>query len=78
VAQAAQRAGIEHAKANGDGYPGRKPSYTRDQLRVVQDMLGQDANIVAISKATNLSRQTVYRIKDDPASAEAPLATWGA
>ena len=26
----AQRAGIEHAKANGEGYRGRKPSYSRD------------------------------------------------
>ena len=45
---------------------------------MVQDMLGQSANIIAIAKATNLSRQTVYRIKGDPASAEAALATWEA
>jgi putative DNA-invertase from lambdoid prophage Rac len=31
----AQRAGIEHARAKGDGYRGRKPSYTREQLRSV-------------------------------------------
>ena len=74
----AQRAGIEHAKAHGEGYRGRKPSYTRDQLAIVQDMLGQSANIIQIAKATNLSRQTVYRIKDDPVAAEAALATWGA
>ena len=76
--KAAQRAGIDHAKANGDGYRGRKPSYTRDQLSIVRNMLGQDANVVQIAKATNLSRQTVYRIKDDPVAAEAALATWGA
>jgi DNA invertase Pin-like site-specific DNA recombinase len=58
--KAAQRAGIEHAKGKGDGYRGRKPSYSREQFRTVQDMLGQDANIVQIAKATNLSRQTVY------------------
>ena len=40
--------------------------------------LGQSANIIAIAKATNLSRQTVYRIRDDPAAAEAALATWEA
>jgi hypothetical protein len=45
---------------------------------MVQDMLGQSANIIAIAKATNLSRQTVYRIKGDPAAAEAALATWEA
>jgi DNA invertase Pin-like site-specific DNA recombinase len=75
--KAAQRAGIEHAKAKGDGYRGRKPSFTRAQLEIVQNMLGKDANIVQIAKATNLSRQTVYRIKDDPAAAEASLAMWG-
>jgi hypothetical protein len=45
---------------------------------MVQDTLGRSANIIAIAKATNLSRQTVYRIKDDPAAAEAALATWEA
>jgi DNA invertase Pin-like site-specific DNA recombinase len=30
-----------------------------------------------IAKATGLSRQTVYRIKDDRAGAEAILAEWG-
>jgi hypothetical protein len=39
-------------------------------------MLGQSANISDIAKSTGLSRRTVYRIKDDPASAEAALATW--
>jgi putative DNA-invertase from lambdoid prophage Rac len=76
--KAAQRAGIEHAKANGDGYRGRKPSYSREQLEIVQNMLGKDANIAQIARAANLTRQTVYRIKDDPASAEAALVTWGA
>ena len=50
----------------------------REQLAMVQDMLGQSANIIAIAKATNLSRQTVYCIKDDPAAAEAVLVTWEA
>lgn len=72
----AQIAGIEHAKAQGDKYRGRKPSYTRDQLRAVQDMLGQDAGISVIAKTTGLSRQAIYRIKDDPAGAEAVLAEW--
>jgi putative DNA-invertase from lambdoid prophage Rac len=72
----AQRAGIEHAKANGDSYRGRKPSYTRSQLMTVQDMLGQSSGIAAIAKATGLTRQTIYRIKDDPAAAEAALAVW--
>src|ERR1700758_3172062 len=46
----AQRAGIEHAKANGEGYRGRKPSYTREQLEIAQNMFGQDANVAQIAK----------------------------
>jgi len=73
----AQRAGIEHAKASGERYKGRKPSFTRSQLKMVQDMLGQEAGVSAIAKTTGLSRQTIYRIRDDAASSEAALATWG-
>lgn len=76
--KAAQRAGIDHAKAKSQGYRGRKPSYTRDQFATARDMLIQNAAISQIAKATKLSRQTIYRIKDDPAAAEAALATWGA
>jgi putative DNA-invertase from lambdoid prophage Rac len=73
----AQRAGIEHSKAKGQGYRGRKPSYTRDQLQTVRDMLGQPPGIIPIAKATGLSRQTIYRIKDDPAGSKMALASWG-
>ncbi|WP_445502685.1 recombinase family protein [Microvirga sp. G4-2] len=75
--KAAQTAGIEHAKAQGDRYRGRKPSYTRDQLRAVQNLLGQEAGISVIAKTTGLSRQAIYRIKDDPMGAEAVLTSWG-
>jgi putative DNA-invertase from lambdoid prophage Rac len=76
--KAAQRAGIEHAKAKGEGYLGRKPSYSREQLATVQNMLGQSVGVAEIARATSLTRQTVYRIQRDPAAAEAALATWGA
>jgi len=72
----AQRAGIEHARANGDGYRGRKPSYTREQLRIVQETPDGTA-VSQIAKLTGLSRQTIYRIQGDPAGAEKALATWG-
>jgi len=72
----AQRAGIEHAKAMGDGYRGRKPSYTREQLRAVQET-PDGTGVSQIAKATGLSRQAVYRIKTDPAGCERALATWG-
>jgi hypothetical protein len=39
----------------------------------MQEALG----IAQITKDTGLSRQTIYRIKDDPAGSEAALAAWG-
>jgi hypothetical protein len=33
-------------------------------------------SITHIAKETGLTRQIVYRIKDDPAGAEAALAAW--
>ena len=73
----AQKAGIEHAKGDGERYRGRKPSFDREQLQIVRDMLAQGAGVSAIAKATGLSRQTIYRLQEDPAAAEASLATWG-
>ena len=71
----AQKAGIAHAKAIGDGrYKGRKPSYTRDQFEAVRHMLSQEAGISVIAKETGLTRQTVYRIKEEPVAAEAASA----
>jgi putative DNA-invertase from lambdoid prophage Rac len=77
--KAAQRAGIEHAKQHEDrAYLGRKPSFTRRQFDTVRDMLGQETvGVAQIAKATGLSRQTIYRINDDPAGCEAALAAWG-
>jgi DNA invertase Pin-like site-specific DNA recombinase len=46
------------------------------QLGAVGDMLGQSVAIAQIAKATDLGRQTVYRIMDDPESAEGVLASW--
>lgn len=74
----AQRAGIEHAKAISDTkYRGRKPRYSRDQYRIVQDMLEQKAGASAIAKAAGLSRQAVLRIRADPAGTESALTKWG-
>lgn len=75
----AQKAGIEHArlKAGATKYRGRKPSYSREHFRIVQDMLGQDAKVSHIAKATGLTRQTVLRIRDTPSEAEAALLAWG-
>jgi hypothetical protein len=70
--KAAQRAGIEHAKAKeGAAYLGRKPNYTRQQFTTTTRSASR------IAKETALSRQTIYRIKDDPSGAEAGLAARG-
>ena len=74
--KAAQRAGIEHAKANGGRvYLGRKPSYSREQFETVRALLKHHI-IADIVRETGLSRQAVYRIQNDPAGAEAALAAW--
>jgi putative DNA-invertase from lambdoid prophage Rac len=67
-----------HAKESDDrAYLGRKPSFNREQLEVVREMLAQARSIAEIAKATELTRQTVYRNKDDPAACETTLALWG-
>ncbi|MEN3141356.1 recombinase family protein [Ochrobactrum sp. WV_118_8] len=74
--KAAQRAGIEAAKQDERKYLGRKPSYDRAMLATVQDMLSNGAGASAIAAATGLTRQTVIRIRKDPAAAEKVLALW--
>ncbi len=74
----AQKAGIAHAKATEPkSYRGRKPSFDRKQLGLVRDMLARDGSPSAISKVVGVSRQTVYRIKDNPVKAETLLLEWG-
>jgi DNA invertase Pin-like site-specific DNA recombinase len=75
----AQRVGIAHAKANSEAraYRGRKPSYSRKQFESAQAMLGNSEGVGEIARTAGLTRQTVYRIKDDPAAAEAALSIWG-
>jgi putative DNA-invertase from lambdoid prophage Rac len=47
------------------------------QFVKVRAMLGQTVGIAQIANETGLTRQTVYRIRDDPAGAEGALAAWG-
>jgi putative DNA-invertase from lambdoid prophage Rac len=74
----AQRAGIAHARTNDDGtkYRGRKPTFTLDTLLQVQELLGQGMGVSEVSKETGVRRQTIYRIKRDPARQVAALAAW--
>lgn len=71
-----QRAGIDHAKGREDAYLGRKPTYSRTQLETVRNLLEQGAGPSAIAAATGLQRQTIYRIRNNPAEAEAALRRW--
>jgi len=60
----------------GEKFP-PPPRSTREQFDKVRAMLGQQAvGIAQIAKDTGLTRQTVYRIKDDPAGAEGALVAW--
>lgn len=73
----AQRAGIDHAKLATEKYRGRKPTFDKEQLSLVQDMLVKGNGASMIAKSTGLTRQTVLRIKSAPAAAEQALARWG-
>lgn len=73
----AQKAGIAHAReTEPTSYRGRKPEFSRQQFDMVRDMLGRGESAAAVTKATGLSRQSVYRLRDDPARAERILAVW--
>ncbi|WP_444460421.1 recombinase family protein [Rhodobacter capsulatus] len=72
----AQHAGIDRARAE-QRYRGRKPAYDRPTLNVVHHMLANGAGASSISRLTGLSRQSILRIRDDPAQAEAALERWG-
>lgn len=72
----AQRAGIEHAKADQTKYRGRRPSYTREQLEATESLLAKEMGASAIAKETGLSRATVIRIKSDRTAAHAALERW--
>jgi putative DNA-invertase from lambdoid prophage Rac len=73
----AQKAGIAHARASEESaYLGRKPSFGRAQLDTIRDMIAQGASPSIVAKVAGVSRQVVYRVKDDPAKTEAILAEW--
>lgn len=75
----AQRGGIALARSlDGEAkYRGRKPSFSKEQFSAVCEMLELSAGIGEIASTTGLSRQTIYRIRDDRAGAQGALARWG-
>lgn len=73
----AQKAGIASAKEKpGDAYKGRKPSFNRAQYGMVIDLMTKGAGVSEIAQAADLTRQTIYRIKENPSAAEKALAIW--
>src|SRR5215471_9006085 len=80
VAKSAQRAGIDHKRrAQPNAYLGRKPSYDRatlDRVRLALDS-ASPPSLSAIAKVEGLSKQTVFRLKQDPRTALAALEAWG-
>jgi DNA invertase Pin-like site-specific DNA recombinase len=75
--KSAQRAGIDHKRrGQPSAYLGRKPSYDRptfDRIRLALDS-ASPPSLSAIAKAERLSKQTVFRLKQDPQAALAALA----
>ena len=78
--KSAQRAGIDHSRmVKPHAYLGRKPSYDRaafDRIRLALDS-ASPPSLSAIGKAERLSKQTVFRLKQDPQAALAALDAWG-
>jgi DNA invertase Pin-like site-specific DNA recombinase len=75
----AQRAGINAAREATDGdtkYRGRKPSFDAEKLQRVTEMLAFGMSPTVIAAEVGVPRQTVYRIKDDPAKMAATVETW--
>jgi putative DNA-invertase from lambdoid prophage Rac len=69
-------AGIEYAKKGAvQVYLGRKPTFTREQLCRVIDLLPNMSD-VAIGKQVGVDRLVVRRIQQNPAKAEAAITSW--
>jgi putative DNA-invertase from lambdoid prophage Rac len=73
----AQRAGIAAAQERDEAYRGRKPAFTSAAMETVLAELEKGSGPTEAAQAAGVSRQTVYRIKADPAAARAALAAWG-
>lgn len=70
-----QREGIAKAKAEGR-FRGRKPSFDAEKLAQVRTMLAEGAGVSTVAKATGLSRQAVYRVRDGGVDGDLAVARW--
>ncbi len=57
-AKEAQKAGIAYAKAKEDAYRGRKPSFIRQQVHTVRDLLAKDTRIAEVARISGLTELT--------------------
>lgn len=73
----AQKAGIAAAQERNDAYRGRKPAFTSEAMDTALAELQKGKGATDAAKAAGISRQTIYRIKANPAAARAALAAWG-
>ena len=78
--KSAQRVGIDHSRVvKRSAYLGRKPSYDRatfDRIRLALDR-ASPPSLSVIAEAESLSKQPVFRLKQDPQAALAALDAWG-
>lgn len=72
----AQKAGIKAARDGGTKYLGRKPSFNAEKLQRVHEMVAMGLSPTVIAAEVGVPRQTVYRIKDNPAGMVAALEAW--
>lgn len=72
----AVRAARPGAKDGQAAHRGRKPTFDRDDLATINSMVEAGETIAAVAAATGLARQTIYRVRDHRANAEAALLKW--
>ena len=72
----AQKAGIAAARDRHNLYRGRRPTFTAKDIDTVEEQLACGTGITEIAKSTGLSRQAIYRIRNDPAASRAVADRW--
>jgi len=71
----AQKTGIAFAKESGT-YMGRKPTFTLAKVELALSMKAEGQAVTDIAKSLSLSRQTIYRIVNDPSEAMRIASQW--
>jgi hypothetical protein len=77
--QVHERAGIDHKRrAQPNAYLGRKPSYDGATFERISLALSSASppSLSAIANAEGLSKQTIFRLKQDPQAALVALDAW--